>query len=51
MNLPKDWTRKPDWLDKAREPSHLGFRGHLLLWTAIALLSGSLLLLAAFLLH
>lgn len=20
MNLPKDWLRKPDWLDRANEP-------------------------------
>ncbi len=23
MNLPKDWLRKPDWLDRASEPSEL----------------------------
>jgi hypothetical protein len=21
MGLPKDWSKKPDWLDKASEPS------------------------------
>lgn len=21
MNLPKDWSKKPDWLDRAAEPS------------------------------
>jgi hypothetical protein len=24
MNLPKDWSKKPDWLDKAKEPSDGG---------------------------
>ena len=22
MNLPKDWSKGPDWLDKAKDPSH-----------------------------
>lgn len=34
MNLPKDWSKKPDWLDKAREPSA---GGKVALW-AIAIL-------------
>lgn len=26
MNLPKDWSKKPDWLDKASAPSEGGFK-------------------------
>lgn len=48
MNLPKDWTKKPDWLDKAKEPSHLGFRGHLLIWSAATLILISLICAVAF---
>lgn len=31
MNLPKDWLRKPDWLDKASEPSDLSGRDRTLM--------------------
>jgi hypothetical protein len=31
MNLPKDWSKKPDWLDKASEPGLLRGRDWLML--------------------
>lgn len=32
MNLPRDWTKKKDWLEKANEPSHLSTRDHMGIW-------------------
>lgn len=44
MNLPKDWSKKPDWLDRAAEPSHLGVKERaLVIGTAVLLLSGLIL--------
>lgn len=42
MNLPKDWMRKPDWLDKASDPDH-GTGGMWGLFAAIALVVGGVL--------
>lgn len=36
MNLPKDWSKKPDWLDKAKEPSEIDTKGHLGIWLLVA---------------
>lgn len=35
MPAPKDWSKKPDWLDKASEPSYLETKDHLLLWSVV----------------
>lgn len=49
MNLPKDWTKKKDWLDKASEPSE---GGRVFLWAAgivgLSLLSLGLLVAGLF---
>lgn len=50
MNLPKDWSKKPDWLDKASAPSHLSTWDHITLWFGIALAVASVALLGKFLL-
>lgn len=42
MTLPRDWSKKKDWLDQAKEPSHLGGKGYAQLW-----LAGFLILLTA----
>lgn len=42
MNLPKDWSKKPDWLDKAGDPDH-GTRGMWGLIGAGVLIVGGLL--------
>lgn len=39
MNLPKDWSKKPDWLDKAKEPSEGGFSVFLLFAAGCGLLA------------
>lgn len=48
MNLPKDWSKKPDWLDRASEPSPLTFMDRLsFVWGAL-LIIGSLVCFALF---
>lgn len=40
MNLPKDWSKKPDWLDKASEPSRGGFKVFLAFVALLAVVGG-----------
>ncbi len=49
MNLPKDWYKKPDWLDKAKEPSELGPSDHAHIWLFIVLAVAALAGLGLFL--
>jgi hypothetical protein len=48
MTLPKDWSKKPDWLDRASEPSHLGIKERVLIICTVLLLLGGLALAAVF---
>lgn len=49
MGLPKDWSKKPDWLDKAKEPSYLSTWDHIKLWLGVALGVATVFLLVEFL--
>ena len=39
MNLPKDWSKKPDWLEKAKEPTEGGFSVFVLVASALGLVA------------
>lgn len=39
MNLPKDWSKKPDWLDKAKEPTEGAFSAFTLVASLLGLIA------------